>query len=63
MAEVADKSLEEKLRYQRAIYRVHDTDDPALKEHFRGIINAYEKAHPEKTCLRASLKKNLQGRD
>ena len=40
-----NKELEERIRYQRAIYRYHDCDDPALKEHFAGIIKAYEKKH------------------
>ena len=39
------QEIEEKIKYQRAIYRYHDCDDPALKEHFAGIIKAYEKAH------------------
>ncbi len=40
-----NKELEERIRYQRAIYRYHDCDDPALKEHFAGIIKSYEKKH------------------
>lgn len=39
------QELEERIKYQRAIYRYHDCDDPALKEHFQGIIKAYEKKH------------------
>lgn len=39
------KEIEERIKYQRAIYRYHDCDDPALKEHFASIIDAYEKAH------------------
>ena len=32
--------------YERAIYRIHDVDDPELKKHFQNIIDSYEKAHP-----------------
>ena len=39
------QEIEERIKYQRAIYRYHDCDDPALKEHFAGIIKAYEKIH------------------
>ena len=39
------QELEERIRYQRAIYRYHDCDDPALKEHFAGIIKSYEKKY------------------
>ena len=41
------KETEARLRYQRALYRVHDTDDPDLKEYFNNIIKDYVKAHPE----------------
>ena len=40
-----NQELEDRIKYQRAIYRYHDCDDPALKEHFAGIIKAYEKKH------------------
>ena len=39
------QEIEERIKYQRAIYRFHDCDDPALKEHFADIIKAYEKKH------------------
>lgn len=39
------QEIREKLEYQRAIYRFHDCDDTALKEHFESIIKAYEKKH------------------
>jgi len=39
------KEVEERIKYQRAIYRLHDCDDPALKDHFQGIIDSYEKKH------------------
>lgn len=39
------KEIEERIKYQRAIYRYHDCDDPALKEHFAGIIKSYEESH------------------
>ena len=39
------QEIREKLEYQRAVYRFHDCDDPALKEHFESIIKAYEKKH------------------
>ena len=39
------QEIREKLEYQRAVYRFHDCDDPALKEHFGSIIKAYEKKH------------------
>ena len=39
------QEIREKLEYQRAIYRFHDCDDPALKEHFGSIIKSYEKKH------------------
>lgn len=49
MAEPVSKEkqqeIREKLEYQRAIYRFHDCDDTALKEHFESIIKAYEKKH------------------
>lgn len=40
-----NQELEDRIKYQRAIYRYHDCDDPVLKEHFAGIIKAYEKKH------------------
>ena len=39
------QEIEEHIKYQRAIYRYHDCDDPVLKEHFAGIIKSYEKKH------------------
>ena len=48
MTEAVKNETQDRLRYERAIYRLHDTDDPALKEHFRTIIKDYEKAHPKK---------------
>ena len=39
------QEIKEKLIYQRAIYRIHECDDPALKEHFQSIIKEYEKKH------------------
>ena len=49
MVEEVKKRTQEALIYERAKYRVHDTDDPALKEYYRDIIKAYEKSHPKKT--------------
>ena len=40
-----NQELEDRIKYQRAIYRYHDCDDPALKEHFMSIIKTYEKKH------------------
>ena len=40
-----NQELEDRIKYQRAIYRYHDCDDPALKEHFASIIKSYEKTH------------------
>jgi len=37
--------IEEHIKYQRAIYRFHECDDPVLKEHFASIINDYEIKH------------------
>ena len=34
--------IKEKITYQRAVYRFHETDDEELKKHFRGIIKSYE---------------------
>ena len=36
------QEIKERLVYQRAIYRIHECDDPALKEHFSAIIKEYE---------------------
>lgn len=54
MTEVEKKELaaqieetKSRLVYQRALYRVHDTDDPDLKRYFEGIIRDYRKSHPE----------------
>jgi len=52
MVEVVKKRTQEELAYQKAKYRVHDTDDPALKEYYNSIIKAYEKAHPQKSAVR-----------
>lgn len=41
------KETEERLKYQRALYRVHDTTDPDLKLYFQNIIKDYKKNHPE----------------
>lgn len=41
------KETEARLKYQRALYRVHDTDDPELKRYFQDIIKDYKKTHPE----------------
>ena len=57
MTEVVKNDLEDKLRYQRAVYRLHEVDDPALKEHFNKIVKDYEKAHPKK-CVTCSCKKS-----
>jgi len=43
--QVRKQEIEERIKYQRAIYRFHEVDDPALKEHFAGIIKDYEKKH------------------
>lgn len=40
-----NQELEDRIKYQRAIYRYHDCDDLALKEYFASIIKAYEKKH------------------
>ena len=40
-----NQELEDRIKYQRAIYRYLDCDDPALKEHFASIIKTYEKKH------------------
>ncbi len=48
MIEVVNKRTEETLRYERAKYRVHDTDDPALREYYREIIKKYEAKHSQK---------------
>ena len=42
-----DTEKEAKLIYQRALYRVHDCDDPDLKQYFESLIKDYEKSHPE----------------
>ena len=59
MAEQINKerqqAIREKLEYQRAIYRIHECDDPALKEHFQDIINAYEHKHMKKEDPRQQL--------
>ena len=55
MTEVVNKRSEETLRYQRAKYRVHECDDPALKEHFQSIIDAYEHKHMKKEDPRQQL--------
>lgn len=39
------QEIKEKLVYQRALYRIHECDDPALKEHFEKIIKDYEIKH------------------
>lgn len=39
------REIEEHIKYQRAIYRFHECDDPALKEHFADIIRTYEEKH------------------
>lgn len=39
------QEIKERLVYQRALYRVHECDDPALKEHFESIIKEYEVKH------------------
>ena len=41
------KETEARLKYQRALYRVHDTTDPELKQYFQEIIKDYKKTHPE----------------
>lgn len=40
-----NRELEDRIKYQCAIYRYHECDDPALKEHFASIIKSYEKTH------------------
>lgn len=49
------QEIKEKLVYQRALYRVHECDDPALKEHFQSIIDAYEHKHMKKEDPRQQL--------
>lgn len=56
MTEVVKRDLEDKLRYERALYRIHEVDDPALKEHFNKIVKDYEKSHPKK-CVNCSCHK------
>ena len=51
MTETVTKELQDRLAYQRAIYRIHDTDDPALREYYGEFIKNYEKAHSEKNPL------------
>ena len=52
MEEIVKRKTQEELVYQRAKYRVHDTDDPALRDYYRELIKNYETAHPQdkKTC-------------
>ncbi len=45
-----------RLHYERAKYRVHDTDDPALKEYYQQLIASYEKSHTKK-CVNCACKK------
>ena len=45
VADVQKQEIEAKLRYQRALYRGHDTDDPDLKQYFQSLINDYERTH------------------
>ena len=49
------QEIKERLVYQRARYRVHECDDPALKEHFQSIIDAYEHKHMKKEDPRQQL--------
>ena len=49
------QEIKEKFVYQRALYRVHECDDPALKEHFQSIIDAYEHKHMKKEDPRQQL--------
>ena len=49
------QEIKERLIYQRARYRVHECDDPALKEHFQSIIDEYEHKHMKKEDPRQQL--------
>lgn len=49
------QEIKEKLVYQRAIYRIHECDDPELKKYFQSIIYEYEHKHMKKEDPRQQL--------
>ena len=57
--ELQMKETEARLHYQRAKYRIHDTDDPDLKQYFGDIIKDYERKHPEEAPKKEDPRQQL----
>ena len=56
------KETEERLKYQRALYRVHDCDDLDLKQYFQNVIKDYEKKHSKEVKKKSFQTKDFDGR-